>query len=88
MPSKAFKENLPSSVKSASLDTRRLPFLQVKSLAEISWFLSLGTAAQLFALIIVVVKVIMDPLDGAKTELVHTGEAAVSIVAVMNLIFA
>lgn len=61
---------------------------QVKSLAEISWFLSLGTAAQLFALIIVVVKLIMVPLDGAKTELVHTGEAVVSLVAVMNLIFA
>lgn len=60
----------------------------MKSLAEISWFLSLGTAAQLFALIIVAVKLIVVPLHVAKTELVHTGEAAVSIVAVMNLIFA
>ncbi len=62
--------------------------MQVKSLADMGWFLSMGTAAQLFALVIVVVKLIMVPLEGATTELIHTGEAAVSIVAVMNLIFA
>jgi len=52
------------------------------------WFLSLGTVAQLFALIIVVVKLIMVPVERATTELIHTGEAVVSVVAVMNLIFA
>lgn len=66
---------------------RFLCWLQVKSLADMGWFLSLGTVAQLFALVIVVVKLIMVPVE-ATTELIHTGEAVVSIVAVMNLIFA
>jgi hypothetical protein len=61
---------------------------QVKSLAQLGWFLSLGTAAQLFAVVIVVVKLVTSPLPGAATELVHTGEPATSVVAVMNLIFA
>lgn len=60
----------------------------MKSLADMGWFLSMGTAAQLFAMVVVVAKLIADPLEGAKTELIHTTEAAVSIVAVMNLIFA
>jgi hypothetical protein len=64
------------------------PPLQVKSLADMGWFLSLGTAAQLFALVVVVIKLFMAPLATASTELVHSGAAAVSIVAVMNMIFA
>ena len=60
----------------------------MKSLAELGWFLSLGTAAQLFAVVVVVVKLLMSPMPDAATELVHTGAAAVSVVAVMNLIFA
>lgn len=62
--------------------------LQVKSLADMSWFLSIGTAAQLFALVVVVVKLLVAPDPASSTELVHTGTTAVSVVAVMNMIFA
>jgi hypothetical protein len=61
---------------------------QVKSLAELGWFLSLGTAAQLFAVGVVVVKLLMAPMRDAPTELIHTGAPAASVVAIMNLIFA
>jgi uncharacterized membrane protein len=60
----------------------------VKLLADMGWFLSMGTAAQLFALVVVVVKLFLAPDPTASTELVHTGDVAVSIVAVMNMIFA
>ncbi|CAL5220298.1 g2283 [Coccomyxa viridis] len=61
---------------------------QVRTLSELGWFLTTGTLAQLFALVVVVVKLFMSPLQGASTELVHTGDAAASVVAIMNLIFA
>ena len=123
---------------------------QVRTLSELGWFLTLGTAAQLFALVVVVVKLFMSPLQGgcsrvgtdswmssgvlslclgggwcpsdsadssvmrspvqhwggrcvptwrlpkswwcfcagAGTELVHTGDTAAAIVAIMNMIFA
>ena len=38
--------------------------LQVRTLSELGWFLTLGTAAQLFALVVVVVKLFMSPLEG------------------------
>ena len=62
--------------------------VQIKSLAELGWFLSLGTAAQLFAVVVVVVKLLMAPMPGAATQLIATGAPAASVVAVMNLIFA
>lgn len=67
---------------------RRAGCEQVKSLAQLGWFLSLGTAAQLFAVVIVVAKLLASPLPDVATELVHTGEPATAVVAVMNLIFA
>jgi hypothetical protein len=38
--------------------------MQVRTLSELGWFLTLGTAAQLFALVVVVVKLFMSPLEG------------------------
>ena len=43
--------------------------LQVRTLSELGWFLTLGTAAQLFALVVVVVKLFMSPLEGEHTDL-------------------
>ena len=37
---------------------------QVRTLSELGWFLTLGTAAQLFALVVVVIKLFMSPLEG------------------------
>ena len=37
---------------------------QVRTLSELGWFLTLDTAAQLFALVVVVVKLFMSPLQG------------------------
>ena len=57
-------------------------------MSELGWFLGLGTVAQLFALVVVAVKLLLEPLTEARVEVVHTGEVAVSVVAIMNLIFA
>lgn len=37
---------------------------QVRTLSELGWFLTTGTLAQLFALVVVVVKLFMSPLEG------------------------
>ncbi len=37
---------------------------QVRTLSELGWFLTTGTLAQLFALVVVVVKLFMSPLQG------------------------
>ncbi len=38
--------------------------MQVRTLSELGWFLTTGTLAQLFALVVVVVKLFMSPLQG------------------------
>ncbi len=60
----------------------------MKTLKKLSWFFTFGTAAQLFAVAVVIIKLALEPVDGAETELIHTGDPVVSIVAVMNVIFA
>ena len=49
--------------------------VQVKSLSSLGWFLSIGTFGQLFAALVVVYKLVMNPWVGATTEMVHNGEA-------------
>lgn len=51
---------------------------QVKSLSNLGWFLSIGTFGQLFAALVVVYKLVVNPWQGATTELVHNGELPVS----------
>ena len=48
--------------------------MQVKSLSSLGWFLSIGTFGQLFAALVVVYKLVMNPWVGATTEVVHNGE--------------
>lgn len=48
--------------------------MQVKSLSSLGWFLSIGTFGQLFAALVVVYKLVMNPWVGATTEMVHNGE--------------
>ena len=48
--------------------------VQVKSLSSLGWFLSIGTFGQLFAALVVVYKLVMNPWVGATTEMVHNGE--------------
>jgi len=48
-----------------------LCFIQVRTLSELGWFLTIGTAAQLFALVVVVVKLFMSPLEGKHSQLVQ-----------------
>jgi hypothetical protein len=62
--------------------------LQVKSLSNLGWFLSIGTFGQLFAGVVVIYKLLAAPWEDAVTEVVHTDEASTSLVAVMNIIFA
>ena len=45
--------------------------IQVRTLSELGWFLTIGTAAQLFALVVVVVKLFMSPLEGKHSQLVQ-----------------
>lgn len=61
---------------------------QVKTLKKLSWFFTAGTAAQLFAVGVVAVKLALEPDPSASHELLHKGDPVVSIVAVMNIIFA
>lgn len=61
---------------------------QVKTLKKLSWFFTAGTAAQLFAVGVVAVKLALEPDPRASHELLHKGDPVVSIVAVMNIIFA
>ncbi len=64
---------------------------QVRSLAELGWFLSAGTAAQLFALGVVAWRLASNPVAGAATRLVAPGGAAAlapALIAVMNIVFA
>ena len=42
---------------------------QVRTLSELGWFLTTGTLAQLFALVVVVVKLFMSPLQGMSPGL-------------------
>ena len=51
---------------------------QVKSLSNLGWFLSIGTFGQLFAALVVLYKLVVNPWQGAITELVHNGELPVS----------
>jgi len=63
----------------------------VRSLAELGWFLSAGTAAQLFALGVVAWRLANNPVAGAATRLVATGGAAAlapALIAFMNIVFA
>ena len=48
--------------------------LQVKSLSSLGWFLSIGTFGQIFAALVLVYKLVMNPWEGATTEMVHNGE--------------
>ena len=48
--------------------------VQIKSLSSLGWFLSLGTFGQLFAALVVVYKLAINPWKGATTEVVHNGE--------------
>ena len=47
--------------------------VQIKSLSSLGWFLSLGTFGQLFAALVVVYKLVINPWKGAVTEVVHNG---------------
>jgi len=49
--------------------------VQIKSLSSLGWFLSIGTFGQLFAALVVVYKLVLNPWAGAVTEVVHNGEA-------------
>jgi len=63
----------------------------VRSLAELGWFLSAGTAAQLFARGVVAWRLANNPVAGAATRLVATGGAAAlapALIAFMNIVFA
>ncbi len=67
------------------------PCPQVRSLAELGWFLSAGTAAQLFALGVVAWRLASNPVAGAATRLVAPGGAAAlapALIAFMNIVFA
>lgn len=46
--------------------------VQVRTLSELGWFLSLGTVAQLFALVVVVVKLFMSPIQGKRPHVAHS----------------
>ena len=62
-----------------------------RSLAELGWFLSAGTVAQLVALALVAWGLLAAPEPGARTRLVVGGglsALAPALVAVMNMIFA
>ena len=62
-----------------------------RSLAELGWFLSAGTAAQLVALALVAWGLLAAPEPGARTRLVARGglgALAPALVAVMNMVFA
>ncbi len=48
--------------------------MQVKSLSSLGWFLSIGTFGQLFAALVLVYKLVMNPWVGATTEMVHNGK--------------
>ena len=48
--------------------------MQIKSLSSLGWFLSLGTFGQLFAALVVVYKLVINPWKGAVTEVVHNGK--------------
>ena len=48
--------------------------VQVKSLSSLGWFLSIGTFGQIFAALVLVYKLVMNPWEGATTEMVHNGE--------------
>ena len=50
----------------------------MKSLSNLGWFLSIGTFGQLFAALVVVYRLVVNPWQGATTELVHNGELPVS----------
>ena len=47
--------------------------MQIKSLSSLGWFLRLGTFGQLFAALVVVYKLVINPWKGAVTEVVHNG---------------
>lgn len=62
--------------------------MQIKSLSEMGWFLSTGTLAQMFALAILIFKVLAEPHPQARTVLVNTSDWPAAAVAVMNIVYA
>lgn len=63
--------------------------LQIRALAQLSWFFLTGTTAQLIAIGIVVYELLQHPDPEAKTELVRvSGHYERQFVAIFNMVFA
>eukprot|EP00884_Botryococcus_braunii_P008224 jgi/Botrbrau1/17402/Bobra.0833s0002.2 len=60
----------------------------MKSLSQLGWFLSLGSAGQLLAALLVLASLLLPPWPPHSTSPYSTGDVSLLLVSIMNIVFA